>query len=387
MSGLVVAAEAFRQALVGFEPALLSGEDCAVVAEALARAEKASAGARAAAAARAAECGAHRRRGWFDGADWLAQVSGTSRGEARAALETVTSVENCPATKQALASGEVSLAQAGEIAKTEAVRPGSEGELVSLAKRQSLTVLRDEARRQRLAAMNPDELHRRQRAARSLRWWRDELGMVCLNAALTPEVGVPLINRLEAETDRIRRAARSAGSDELRQAHAADAFAKLMTGRGKGKGKAKSADLVVVVDRRAYARGHLHEGEPCHIVGGGPIPVGLAKELGEDAFVKAIVHDGVAIDTVVHFGRRMKAELRTALELGAPPEFEGAACEDCGRRYGLEFDHHDPVANGGPTSLANLGPKCRPDHWAKTERDRRAGLLGAAAMARAGPGP
>jgi hypothetical protein len=114
----------------------------------------------------------------------------------------------------------------------------------------------------------------------------------------------------------------------------------------------------------------------------------LAKELGEDAFVKAVIHDGTAIDTVVHFGRRIKAELRTALELGAPPDFEGAVCEDgCGRRYGLEWDHTDPVANGGPTSRANLGPRCKPDHWAKTERDRRAGLLGARAQARAGPAP
>ena len=382
MSNLSVAARALREALAGFEPALLSGEDCAVVAEELGRTEKACAGVRAAAAARAAECGAHRRRGWFDGADWLAKVSGVSRGEARAALETVSIIESCPETRAALAAGEVSLAQAGEIAKTEAVRPGSEAELVGLAKRQSLTALRNEARKQRLSAVDPDELHRRQRAARSLRWWRDELGMVRLDAALTSEVGVPLINRLEAETDRIRRAARSEGSEEPRQAHAADAFAKVVTGRGRGK--AKAADLVIVCDRRAWARGHAHEGEPCHIVGGGPIPVSVARELGEDAFVKAVVHDGVRIDTVVHFGRRMKAELRTALELGAAPDFEGAVCA-CGKRYGLEWDHLDPVANGGPTSFVNMEPKCWPEHQAKTERDRRAGLLGAAALARAGP--
>ena len=141
-------------------------------------------------------------------------------------------------------------------------------------------------------------------------------------------------------------------------------------------------------DRRAWARGHAHEGEACHVVGGGPIPVSLAKELSQDAFVKAVMHDGVRIDTVVHFGRRIRAELRTALELGSPPGFEGAVCADgCGRRYGLEWDHVDPVAHGGPTSLANLRPRCWPHHRDKTERDRRAGLLGAAAQARAGPAP
>src|SRR2546421_297646 len=115
MSSLSVAARALRDALTGFKPSLLSGEDCAAAAEELAR--------------------------------------------------------------------------------------GSEMGLVGLAKRQSLTVLRDEAGKRGLAAGGPEELHRRQRAARSVRWWRDELGMVRLDAALTPEVGVPLINRLEAETD------------------------------------------------------------------------------------------------------------------------------------------------------------------------------------------
>ena len=53
-----------------------------------------------------------------------------------------------------------------------------------------------------------------------------------------------------------------------------------------------------------------------------------------------------------------------------------AAKTGCDRRYGLELDHDDPVANGGPSSYENLKAKCGPDHWAKTERDRKAGLLG-----------
>src|SRR5438477_11108175 len=107
MSSLSVAARALREALSGFEPSLLSGEACAAVAGEWARTEKACAGARAAAAARPAECGAHRRRGWSDGADWLAQVSGVSRGEARAAIETVAAIGSCPATRAALANGEI----------------------------------------------------------------------------------------------------------------------------------------------------------------------------------------------------------------------------------------------------------------------------------------
>jgi hypothetical protein len=147
---------------------------------------------------------------------------------------------------------------------------------------------------------------------------------------------------------------------------------------GGGNGKAKSADVVIVADLRAYRRGHAHPGEPCHIVGGGPIPVRVARELARDAFLKAVLHDGVAVQTVAHFGRHRPAHLETALALGAPPDFDGVTCTQlgCDRKHGLQWDHLDPYANGGPTSMANLKPKCVPHHCDKTESDRRAGLLG-----------
>lgn len=143
-------------------------------------------------------------------------------------------------------------------------------------------------------------------------------------------------------------------------------------------------ELVIVCDLFAWRRGHTHSNEVCHIVGGGPIPVDLAKDLGRDAFLKAVLHDGVNIHTVCHFGRHRPAALQTALDLGPAPEFTGRACVDCGRRYGLEYDHTDPVNNRGPTSYQNLKPRCYLDHKEKTERDRRAGLLGPTAPGRRG---
>jgi hypothetical protein len=143
-----------------------------------------------------------------------------------------------------------------------------------------------------------------------------------------------------------------------------------------GATRSERAELVIVCDLFAWRRGHAHSGEVCHIIDGGPIPVPLAQELGRDAFLKAVLHDGVAIHTVKHFGRHLRAELRTALDLGTAPTFTGAQCADCGRRFALEYDHVNPVANHGPTAYANLTPRCWADHRAKTERDRQAGLLG-----------
>lgn len=378
------AASSLLEALRAFEPEEFSGRDCGSLAERLAVVEKACAAARARAAARAAKCGAHRELGFADASDWLARATGSARGAARAELETAEALDGIPEAKDAALAGELSLNQAKEITRTATEQPESTAELLALAKTTSLQSLRDEGRRRRLCAVDPNETRRRQLAAREFRHWLDDTGMVRFSGALPPETGIPFVNRVDAECDRVRRAARRAGSREGRVAHAADAFVALVNGNGMGR--ARAADLVIVCDVRAWRRGHVHEGETCHILGGGPVPVELARELGRDAFLKAVLHDGVAVHTVAHFGRHIKAELRTALELGPLPRLDGVACADgCGSRYGLEWDHVDPLANHGPTAVDNLEPRCWSCHHEKTERDRRAGLLGGAGNRRAPP--
>ena len=371
----VVVARALRAALRGFEPEAFTGTDCAALAEELALTEKACGAAKARAAERAAGCGAHRARGSGDANDWLARISGTSATQARTLLGTAAALQDCPQTREAVVAGELSLAQGAEIAKTEVACPGAEAELVGLARNASLGVLREQARSRRLKAMDPEELYARQHGARDVRHWRDEMGMVQFAGALPPIVGVPIVNRLEAETDRIHKAARREGSDEPRAAHAADALVRML--EGAGKAKTDRAELVMVYDRSADAIAASEDGEgQAHIVGGGPIPVSVARRMAERSFVKAVIHDGVRIETVKHIGRTLPAEMRTALELGDPPGFGGLVCVDCGKRRGIQRDHIDPVANGGPTAYDNLAGRCWECHQRKTEQDRRAGLLG-----------
>ncbi len=176
-----------------FDPALYSGADCALLAEALAKTEKACAGARARAAARAVACGAHRDRGYPDGADWLAQKTGTSRAEARTDLETAGSLEDMPATADAVSRGELSLKEAAEVARGEADNPGSEEELVELAKDKGLGAVREEVRKRALETKPAEDLAARQHRARSFRHWLDELGMVRFSGALPPTVGIGIV--------------------------------------------------------------------------------------------------------------------------------------------------------------------------------------------------
>ena len=375
--------DALVRSLRAFDPDTYSGSDCARLVTKFARAEKAFAVARVRAAARAAECNEHRKEGFADPSEWLSRHAGTTARDARGQLDTMKRLELCPSTRDAVASGELSLGQADEIVRTEEQVPGSETKLLPLAKKSSLSKLRDEARKVRMKAIPADKLHERQHGARSVRHWRDELGMVTGTFRLTPDIGLPFVTRLDREAQRHRRAAKQRGGTVERfEAYAADAFAE-MTQQDAGpaassKSKKRNVDVVLVCDLHTYRRGHAHEGEHCHLVGGGPIPVRLARELSKDAFLKAVLHDGVNVHTVKHFGRHIPAELRTALELGPLPDLDGVTCceEGCDRRYDLQWDHRDPVANGGETSFENLDPYCCPHHDDKTERDRESGKLG-----------
>ena len=374
---VLAASAALRAALADFDPKLLLGSDCARVAEDLAATEKACHSIRLLTAARAVDSGAHRSAGFRDGAAWLARQSGMTSHQAKRELETADRLDDCPDTRQALVSGQISMAQATEITQAEADSPGAERTLLPVARSSDLTTVRDQARRERLARTPVDELHSEQRRARYFRHWRDRLGMVCIAGALPPDVGVPLVNRLDHAAARACRAAREASPEsglEKWEAYAADALVELCAGPAQSR-RSDNAELVIVCDLNAWRRGHAHPSETCHIIGGGPIPVEVAKELTKDAFLKAVLHDGVAINTVKHFGRYYPAELRTALDLGPVPEFSGRQCAQCGSRWGLEYDHINPVGNRGPTSYANVQALCWADHQAKTESDRQAGLI------------
>src|ERR1700691_1645017 len=150
----------FRQACAGFEPELLSGADCAALAEELAATEKACGAARLLAAARAVSCGAHQNRGSNDGAAWMARQVGGTTGQARQALETAAGLAECPDTQTALLAGELSLLQAAEVIKSESETPGAEAELLEFARGSDLGQLRDKSREHRQANTDVGELHR-----------------------------------------------------------------------------------------------------------------------------------------------------------------------------------------------------------------------------------
>ena len=311
----------------------------------------------------------------LDDVETVARATGSSQGKAKATLATGKVMASSDDLHLAMQSGRLSLDQAAHIADAEVSAPGCAKELVKVAQRDSFQVLKDKARQTKLDAEQHRDLGARQRAARYARSHSDGLGMVHIRLALKPHVGSPIVARAEAEAARIGKKARRDGMNEPFHCHLADAYATLLSGAGKGR--AKRPELVVLVSHQVAKRGwkDVRKGEVCKIPGVGPVAPAIAKEIAQDAFLNALFHDGVDLRHYKRWSRTAPVEVRVALELGEPPDFDGVMCVDCGNRFKTEFDHVDPHVARGPSSHTNLKPRCWICHQAKTKRDRRAGRL------------
>jgi 5-methylcytosine-specific restriction endonuclease McrA len=359
------ALQLLEKANAELQPELVSGPAAESLLAAYARAEKLAGYGVAALAARRADAGE------------LARLTGTSIGKAKAVVATGRSLPASGELTAALAQGDISLDQAGEIAAAQGSSPGAASELLEVARKESFHVLKAKARKAKLEAGQHQDLFSRQRAARFARSYGDGLGMIHIHLALQPHLAVPITARAEAEAARLARGARGSRSpvrDSFEQ-HLADAYAGLLAGAGKGP--SRRPELVVLVSHEVTQRGWKDErqGEVCKIPGVGPVAAPVAKEIARDAFLSGVFYDGKDLRHFVRWTRNIPVEVLVALELGEPPAFDGISCADCGNRFRTEFDHIRPRCRRGPTSKANLQPRCWHCHRAKTKEELRAGRV------------
>ncbi|MGH3923694.1 MAG: hypothetical protein ACRDTT_12645, partial [Pseudonocardiaceae bacterium] len=322
--------ELLEKANANLEPELLAAADARELLASYARTQRLAAFGVAALARK------------LDDASELARATGSSTGRARDTIATGKVLSGSAPLEDALKQGEVSLDQAAEIAKAEESAPGSAEDLVKVAQEESFHVLRDRARKTKLEAEQHHGLAERQHAARKARSHADELGMIHIHMELEPHVGAPIVTRAEAEAQRLARKAKAEGMKEPFECHLADAYAMMLSGGGKGR--AKRPELVMLVSHEVAKRGwtDVREGEVCKIPGVGPVSPQVASEIAQDAFLNGVFFDGVDLRNFKRWSRDPSVEVRTALELGEPPEFEGVCCVDCGNRLRTEFDHVEP---------------------------------------------
>ncbi|MDQ3646557.1 MAG: HNH endonuclease [Actinomycetota bacterium] len=353
-----------EKANAGLEPELMSSGDARAALALYARAENLAAYGKTALARKVAD------------PIELARMTGSSVGKARDTVATAGVLSTSGQLDHALRSGAISVDQASEIARAEASAPGVAEELIAVANEEPFHVLRDKARKTALEAEQHRGLGARQHTSRTGRSYSDGLGMTHIHLTFEPHIGTPIVSQAEAEATRLSRAARSKGTPEPFERHLADAYAKMLAG-GPVKGPAKRPELVVVVSHEVITRGwrDVRSGELCKIPGVGPVAPEVAREIARDAFLSGVLYDGKDLRNFNRWTRHIPIEVQIALELGAPPGFDGVVCVDCGNHFRTEFDHVEPRVRGGPSSNRNVEPRCGGCHKAKTLRDRKAGKL------------
>src|SRR4051812_49663399 len=114
----------------GFDPALLLGSEASRAVTLASTIKNIAASIEARAAARAEDCGAWARSGDKSPAHHLARITGTSVGQATAAMETARKLESLPETKAAADAGRLSAQQTEAIVSAANADPGSEQKLL-----------------------------------------------------------------------------------------------------------------------------------------------------------------------------------------------------------------------------------------------------------------
>jgi hypothetical protein len=339
--------------LLSLDPEAMHPRDALAYLEAATAAEVRLGAIKTVVAGRAADAGAWAREGYRSPEEWLAQKAGTSYGEAAATLDASAKLAELPALDAALRHGELSGPKLRELAA--AATPENEGRLITAAKRESVKQLRKTCAGEKAKARSADEeraRHDRIHRERFYRSWTDADGAYRYEGKTTALVGARMDAAIEAEAERVFKAAYAEGKREPAGAYKADAVENLLTGGGA------SVDTTVVL--RVDAE-HMAGGEGTCETSTGTVPVDEAiGAILAGAFVKVLERDGVDITRVAHPGRHRPAMLDTAIF-----ERDGYSCvrPGCGATQRLQV-HHYKIDYGkqGPTAYWNLATLCRHDH-------------------------
>jgi len=331
-------------------------------------------------ARRVEEAGRWKRDGHRSAAEQLAAIAGTSVTAARNQLETSKRVRKLPATEKALRSGRLSGAKAEAIAAAAEVAPEAEQALLDGAEDAPLAEIKERCLRAR--ARDRDAAHARIRKARSLKEFTDAEGGWNVVVRGPVEAGAAFRAAHRPIVDELFNAARAEGRREPYEAYAFDAFIELARRAANdtsatdeapvepdaepapAKAKATPAGYlgIIRIDHAALRRGWVEGDEVCEIVGLGPIPVSVGRDLLGDAILKLVITKGVDVANVTHLGRSATVAQQVALW------WKSAACTvlGCTRTQRLQNDHRyewptpNAHASTSSTRSANTTTTSRP---------------------------
>jgi hypothetical protein len=359
-----------RSALTDAPPDLVTGSDAATMVSLCSEAERVAAAAGSLYARRVDATGAYEATGHLSTASWLASVRGDSLGHAIGVLETGQVLAEAPPAMDAFSQGQLSLAQARQIAESGATDPSTLHELLDSARTESFRDLKARAARAKRRGANEETeaaKEARAQAGRYVRTWEPSEGGLRLEAWVAKVDGARLLAGLEAETNAVFTQARDQSRREPLERYRADALVARCTGGPGPKGRSLPR-VLVRVDAAALRRGSVDGAETCEIAGVGTVPLASARALLDDALLNVVVRDGIDISCVTSTKRTVPEALRLALVERDPV----CVVPGCTATQHLEI-HHWQVGHRdrGPTCLANLARVCKPHHDLLTYRGWR----------------
>jgi hypothetical protein len=353
-----------RSIVGALDPSTLTGPQAVRLLDWFTAIERLAAAGRALVAARAAETNQWRGGTDRSAADWLANRTGTTTGQARRSIETGERVKRLPKTDEALRRGTLSLDQAAAVTDGATADPDAEDELLAAAGRESVRELRNRADRVKVAALPDDQArHDAIRRSRSAREHVGDDGAWNLHLRGTKDEGARFMAHARPFIDAEFKRARKEGRREPVEAYAFDGIMRMGGVAAGGGSPAKSpVKAILRADLAAVRRGTTRPGEVCEIAGYGPVPVAVARDLLGEAFLAIVLTKGTDVLNVTHLGRAPTAFQQTALEW-AQPECEVLGC--C-RTSRLERDHRLDWADTKHTRLDELEHLCHHHHALKT---------------------
>ncbi|MGH8889195.1 MAG: DUF222 domain-containing protein [Acidothermaceae bacterium] len=284
-------------------------------------------------------------------------------------------IESLPGTQELLASGQISMRHALAMVELCAPVPAAvlskvEARVLGKAPNQSVASFRRSVRRAiiALAPAAADEAHEFAREQRDVVMMPEPNGMATVIATLTATEARGLFQAVDALARGRHQAAGGRKSGVGIGQRRADALVALadaaLADRRLPKTHGRPVELQIMIDVPTLL--HLAE-NPAELIGYGPIPPQMARDLAGRAAWRRLVIDPVD-GHLLDYGRRT---YRPPKRLADYISARDRTCRvpGCQRPAILcDADHVIPFGNGGPTSSDNCVSLCRRHHRLKTMR-------------------
>ena len=323
------------------------------------------------------------RGGWNSGfhscAHWLGWRLGLDLGAAREKVRVARALAALPQISEAMRRGEISYSKVRAL--TRVATPANEHDLLLFARAGTAAhvekLVRGIRRVDRALAEGEGDGEQRRHAARYLRAYTDEDGMVVVTGRLAPEAGAALLRALDAGGEQLygpRRGQASGGaqgptgdptaevSAEQRRADALGLVAESALAAGLDPGsRGDRYQVVVHVDAEVLAP--EGEGGSSWLADGCGVSAETSRRLACDSALVVMRHaaDGRVLDV----GRRTRA-ISPGLRRALDHRDGGCRFPGCGSKL-CDAHHVEHWADGGETSLANVLFLCRRHHRAVHE--------------------